>query len=79
MPPSTSPPVTAAESADSQIVISRMAYTVPNSVRPGQQVTIVNRDDPNHSVTADENNLFDVRISGGGGTNSFIAPTKPGT
>jgi hypothetical protein len=31
-----------AAQADSQIVISNMAYAVPTSVRPGQQLTIVN-------------------------------------
>ena len=51
----------------------------PTSVRPGQQLTIVNKDDPNHTVTADENNLFDIRVSGGGGMQSFTAPTTPGT
>jgi plastocyanin len=56
-----------------------MAYTVPTSVRPGQQMTVVNKDDPSHSVTADENNLFDIRVSGGGGQQSFTAPTTPGT
>jgi plastocyanin len=78
MPASTSAPNSPAAQADSQIVISNMAYTVPTSVRPGQQLTIVNKDDPNHTVTADENNLFDVRISGGGGIKSFTAPTISG-
>jgi plastocyanin len=68
-----------AQAAASQIVISTMTYTVPTSVRPGQQLSIVNKDDPNHSVTADETNLFDVRVSGGGGITSFTAPTTPGT
>ena len=56
-----------------------MAYTVPTSVRPGQQLTIVNNDDPNHTVTADQNNLFDIRVSGGGGVEPFTAPMAPGT
>lgn len=65
--------------AGSAIVIANFAYTVPPSVRPGQQLTIVNNDEPNHTVTADENNLFDVRVSGGGGIEPFTAPTTPGT
>ena len=78
--PSTSAPNSAgAQAAESQIVISNMAFTVPSSVRPGQQLTIVNKDDPNHTVTADESNLFDIRVSGGGGIQSFTAPTTPGT
>jgi plastocyanin len=79
--PQTTPAPNApdAQPAESQIVISNMAYTVPAAVRPGQQLTIVNRDDPNHTITADENNLFDIRVSGGGGIKSFTAPTTPGT
>ena len=82
---STEMPSTSASSAPdtqavgSQIVISNMAYTVPPSVRPGQEVTIVNQDEQSHTVTADENNLFDIRVSGGGGTMHFTAPTTPGT
>jgi plastocyanin len=56
-----------------------MAFSAPPSVRPGQQLTIINKDETNHTVTADENNLFDIRISGGGGKQSFTAPTTPGT
>jgi plastocyanin len=52
---------------------------VPPSVSPGQQLTIVNNDERNHTVTADENNLFDIVISGSGGIENFTAPTTPGT
>ncbi|GAC1635658.1 MAG: hypothetical protein NVS4B6_02840 [Mycobacterium sp.] len=76
-PPAPSSP--GAQAAGGQIAILNMAFTVPPSVRPGQQLTIVNNDDTNHSVTADENNSFDVRVSGGGGIQSFTAPTTPGT
>jgi plastocyanin len=79
--PLTSAPMssTATPAAGSQIVISNMNYAVPPSVKPGQQLTIVNNDSANHTVTADENNLFDVRVSGGGGTETLTAPTTPGT
>lgn len=63
----------------SQIVISNMAYTVPPSVTPGQQLTIVNNDERNHTVTADQNNLFDIVVSGSGSIEKFTAPTTPGT
>jgi len=56
--PSTAP---GTQGVGSQIVISNMAYTVPPSVSPGQELTIVNKDELNHTVTADENNLFDIR------------------
>lgn len=75
--PAMNPP--GAPVAGSEIVISNMAYTVPPSVSPGQKLTIVNKDEPNHTVTADEDNLFNIRVSGGGGIMSFTAPTTPGT
>jgi plastocyanin len=74
-----SKPATSPAAAAGQIVISNFAYTVPPSVHPGQALTIVNNDDPNHTVTADENNLFDIVVSGGGGVMNFTAPTTPGT
>jgi plastocyanin len=74
--PATSSP--AAPAAANQIVISNMTYTVPPSVSPGQKLTIVNNDEANHTVTAD-NNMFDVVISGSGGVTDFTAPTTPGT
>ncbi|PND56344.1 metal-binding protein [Mycobacterium sp. ENV421] len=87
--PQSAEPVTSAESAPisstvapaaaGDIVISNMSYTVPPSVKPGQQLTIVNNDSENHTVTADANDLFDVRISGGGGRETLTAPTTPGT
>jgi plastocyanin len=70
---------TAAQTTGADIVISDFAYTVPVSVSPGQQVTIVNKDSANHTVTADANNVFDIRVSGGGGTETFTAPMAPGT
>ena len=78
MPSASALSPTTAQPAGSEIVISNFAYTVPASVHPGQQVTIVNRDDRSHTVTADANNVFDIRVSGGG-TETFTAPTTPGT
>ncbi|HZA10217.1 cupredoxin domain-containing protein [Mycobacterium sp.] len=65
--------------AGAEIVISGNSYTVPPTVQPGQQVTVVNNDEANHTVTSDDNTAFDVRISGGGGFQTLIAPTAPGT
>ena len=70
----------APQPAGPEIVIANMAYTTPPSVSPGAGLTIVNNDSPNHTVTADANNLFDVRIAGGGGGQSTLtAPMTPGT
>jgi plastocyanin len=78
MPSTSAPSSDNAAPAGSQIVISDFAYSVPASVKPGQQVTVVNNDSANHTVTSDADNLFDVRVSGGGGFTTFVAPTDPG-
>lgn len=61
------------------VVISNYSYAVRGPVRPGQQVTVVNDDDASHSVVADANDAFDIRISGGGGIATFRAPAVAGT
>jgi len=78
-PYSSTPSATTAQAAASEIVISNFGYIVPTAVSPGQQVTIVNKDEANHTVTADANDAFDARVSGGGGTTTFTAPTTPGS
>ncbi|OBI81947.1 hypothetical protein A5663_15550 [Mycobacterium sp. E740] len=62
-----------------EIVISDHAFAVPPSVRPGERITLVNKDEEAHSVTADQDNLFDVRVSGGGGVSTLVAPDQPGS
>jgi len=79
MPSTTGSSPPGAPAVASQIVISNMAYTVPPTVSPGQELTIVNKDEQNHTVTANENNSFDIVVSGSGGIMSFTAPTTPGT
>lgn len=74
---SDGPTTTTAPAPDT--VISNFAYAVRGPVKPGQQATIANRDDPSHSVTADDSNSFDIRVSGGGGEMTFTAPTAPGS
>ena len=71
-------PTTSPQPAGPQIVIANFGYTVPPSVKPGEQVTVVNKDDTAHTVTAN-NNAFDLRISGGGGFQTFTVPASPGT
>lgn len=61
------------------IVVSNYAYAVRTTVKPGQLVTVVNDDQANHSLAADANDAFDVRVSGGGGVETFAAPMTPGT
>jgi plastocyanin len=78
---SSTPPTSAttpAHPAAAQITIDKMAYSVAGPVKAGQEVTVVNNDEAAHTVTSDTN-AFDVRLSGGGGTVTFTAPTAPGT
>lgn len=72
------PSPTAAAPAGPEIVITDYAYAVPASVKPGERITLVNRADGAHSVTADQGNAFDVRVSGGGGVSTLVAPAQPG-
>jgi plastocyanin len=70
---------TTTQPAGPEIVVTDFAFAVPPSVKPGEQITIRNNADGAHSVTSDVPNLFDVRISGGGGISPLTAPTAPGT
>ncbi len=47
-------------------------------MKPGAKITITNADGISHTVTSDEAGLFDGAITGGGGSGTITAPTKPG-
>ena len=59
------------------ITIKDFAYTLPASVAPGAKVTVKNEDSQNHTVTSA--GAFDVKVTGGGGTATFTAPSKAGS
>jgi plastocyanin len=67
-----------ATAAGPKITIADMKFSAPLTVTPGVTVTVVNNDGPEHSVTADEGNAFNVDVDGNG-TATFTAPTQPGT
>jgi plastocyanin len=73
------PSATAPQPPGPQIVITDFAYAVPPSVKPGERVTLINKAEQAHSVTADQANLFDVRVSGSGGVSTLVAPAQPGS
>lgn len=54
-----------AEAEDMTITISDYEYEVPDTVEPGAEITVRNEDDVAHTVTSDEEGLFDVSIDGG--------------
>jgi plastocyanin len=82
-PASTSAPPPGSSSGISPstgtITIKDFAYGEPLTVAAGATVTVTNMDSAAHTVTADEGSAFDTEVKGGGGTASFVAPTKPGT
>lgn len=63
--------------AENTIVISDFAYQVPDTVSPGAEITVANEDDVGHTVTADDDGLFDVAVDPGG-TATFTVPDEPG-
>jgi plastocyanin len=49
------------------------------TVKAGAKVTVTNRDAVPHTLTDKATHLFDTgNIAGGGGTGTFVAPSKPG-
>jgi plastocyanin len=71
--------VTAPQSTGDHITISNFMFSpMTLSVKPGQTVTVTNKDSATHTLTATGNqfNTGDVTENQ---TKSFTAPTKPGT
>ena len=62
------------------IVISGFAYSGTLTVKPGQKVTVTNKDSAAHTLTDAKTHLFDTgNVAGNGGTGTFTAPTKAGS
>lgn len=61
-----------------EIVISNFKFTAGVAVKPGEKVTVVNRDSAPHTVTATSGHAFDTGNISGGKTTTFTAPTRPG-
>jgi plastocyanin len=61
------------------IVISGFAYSGALTVKPGEKVTVTNKDSVAHTLT-DVGGKFDTgNIDGSGATGTFTAPTAPGS
>jgi plastocyanin len=66
--------------ASGGIDISGFAYSGALTVKPGQKVTVTNKDSVAHTLTDKKTHLFDTgNIPANGGTGTFTAPTKPGS
>lgn len=59
------------------ITVEDFKFDGPASVPPGATVTVVNKDSAPHTVTSEEEGLFDVQFEGGE-TVTFTAPEEPG-
>ena len=64
--------------AAGQITISSFQFTTPPTVKPGQKVSVQNKDSVDHTVTADDGKSFNATAAADA-TTSFTAPSKPGT
>ncbi len=70
-------PGAATPAGDARVTIKDFTYDEPDSVEPGETVTVVNEDSAPHTLTAKDKGGFDVQVAGGA-THTFTAPKKPG-
>ncbi|MGV0645361.1 cupredoxin domain-containing protein [Mycolicibacterium sp. XJ2546] len=70
----TAPPATSAPASGPTITIADMSFGDPVTVAPGEQITVINEDSAEHSVTSE---TFDVHVDGGQQV-TLTAPTDPG-
>lgn len=59
------------------ITVENFQYDIPESVAPGATITVVNKDSAPHTVTSEEEGIFDA-VFEGGETVTFTAPEEPG-
>ncbi|PZS13439.1 MAG: plastocyanin [Pseudonocardiales bacterium] len=64
--------------ASSGITIKDFGFSGTLTVKPGEKVTVTNKDSTVHTLT-DEGGMFDTGDIEGNATGSFTAPTAPGT
>jgi plastocyanin len=64
--------------ASAQITIQGEKFPSNVTVSPGAQVTVVNKDSADHTVTSDTAGLFDTNVEGNGQA-TFTAPAQPGS
>jgi len=73
----TTPAGTGSSNAAATLTIANMAFPAPLTVSPGAQITVVNNDSVEHSVTSVKQGAFDVEVDGGK-TATLTAPSAPG-
>ena len=69
---------TTTTSSSDTITIKNFAFNTL-TVKAGAKVTVINKDQAPHTVTASGAHAFDTGTIQGGNTSSFTAPTTPGS
>jgi plastocyanin len=77
-PTTAAPAAPTTTAAASGIVIANFQFTGALTVKPGDKVSVTNKDQQHHTVT-DKGKKFDSGEIAAGGSGSFTAPTTPGT
>ncbi|GHG02244.1 hypothetical protein GCM10018777_11280 [Streptomyces albogriseolus] len=63
----------------SSITMENFAFSPANpEVRPGEKITVANKDSAAHTVTATEGDAFDTGNISGGDSGTFTAPSQAG-
>ncbi|WP_191971392.1 cupredoxin domain-containing protein [Streptomyces luteolifulvus] len=79
-PASPSPaPSSSATAGTQSITMENFAFSPADlQVRPGEKITVVNKDSAAHTVTATEGDTFDTGNIPGGKSGTFTAPAEAG-
>ncbi|WP_162150225.1 cupredoxin domain-containing protein [Arthrobacter sp. H14] len=76
--PSMEPSTDGSQSSQEVVItVEGFKFEGPESVSPGATITVVNKDLAPHTVTSEEEGVFDVQFEGGE-TVTFTAPEEPG-
>ncbi len=76
----SSVPTTEVEQGQMGIIEIKNFSFSPNkqTAKPGEKITVTNRDIVGHTVTSDQDGLFDTGLIGRNESKTFSAPTTPG-
>jgi plastocyanin len=75
--PATPSAATSVAEGAALITIADFGYTTTGTIEPGGEVTITNQDNVGHTVTSDEDGVFDITVAPGQSV-TFTAPDEPG-
>ena len=77
--PSPSPTMSTTTAGADRITMDNFAFSPEDpQVRPGEKITVVNKDSAAHTVTVTEGDAFDTGSIADGKSGTFTAPSKAG-